>query len=120
VHESRDPRSQRGVEESLRPEDVRLDERARVSHGSIDMRLGGEVDDRVDAGQRRVQERGVADVAVDERVSPAPRDRLEVGEVAAEPRLKGLTLRTLEWVSRTAIRQREHNPELCCHLQLLN
>lgn len=38
---------------------------------------------------------------------------------ASEPRLKGLTLRTLEWVSRTAIRQREHNPEHCCHLQLL-
>ncbi len=39
---------------------------------------------------------------------------------ASEPRLKVLTLRALEWVSRTAIRQRERNPELCCHLQLLN
>ena len=57
-----------GFEHGLGPDDVRPEEQARVEHGQRVVRLGGEVDDRVDVltTQRLLGHRLVADVALDE------------------------------------------------------
>src|SRR5439155_26193329 len=59
--------------------DVGLDERKRVEEGTVDVRLGREVDDRIDAACQLVDKAVVADVALDEPVAPLS---LEPGEVA--------------------------------------
>ena len=62
--------------------DVGLDERKRVEEGPVDVRLGREVDDRIDAACQLVDEAVVADVALDEPVAPLSLELGEVGRVA--------------------------------------
>ena len=52
------------------PSDVGGDEVGRAGDGAVDVALGGEVHDRVGAGHQVADQRGVADVALDE---PQPR-----------------------------------------------
>ena len=68
------------LEHGLGPEHVGAEEEARVQHGQRVVRLGGEVDDRVDrlAPQRLLGGRRVADVALDED-DPV----LDVGQVGS-------------------------------------
>ena len=79
VHEP-DPRRRGMVEQHLRAGDVRLDELGRPENRAVDVRLGGEVDDRVAAGGR-LRDRGRRRVADDEldpglrRGSPGCRSR---------------------------------------------
>ena len=82
MHEALGAVAERGIQQSLRADHVRLDERTGVEHRAVDVALGGEVHDRVDAGQHLVELRCVEDVAVHERVARRVGDRLEVGEVA--------------------------------------
>ena len=60
------PAVARGLEQDERPEDVRLDELARRLDRAVDVRLGGEVDDRVAALDGLGDPLDVGDVAVDE------------------------------------------------------
>ena len=60
------PRVARVLEQDLRAGDVRLDEVGRPEDRAVDVRLGGEVDDRVAARGRLGDGLGVADVADDE------------------------------------------------------
>ena len=61
---------------------VCLDEYKGVEQGAVDMRLGCEVDDRVDAACQLVDEAGVTDVALDEAVAWLSVEFGEVGGVA--------------------------------------
>jgi hypothetical protein len=72
----------RGLEQREGADDVGLHERARAGDRAIDVGLGGEVHDGVDAvlGQHPIDQRAVADVAVDER---APRRVRQVAQVLA-------------------------------------
>ena len=68
----------RVVEQHLRPEHVGEDELGRAEDRPVDVRLGGEVDDRVDAVGGARDRVGVGDVALVELVL----DALEVRAVA--------------------------------------
>ena len=62
----------RVVEQHLRARDVRLDELGRAEDRAVDVRLGGEVDDRVAAGGGLRDGLRVADVADDELGADVP------------------------------------------------
>ena len=66
------------VEQHLRPEDVRDDELRRADDRAVDVRLGGEVDDRLAALRSLRHGLRVGDVALVELVL----DAVEVGAVA--------------------------------------
>ena len=61
------PRAPRRLEEDEGAVHVGLDELPGRLEGTVDVRLGGEVDDDVHVLGQRVDEPGVADVAVHER-----------------------------------------------------
>src|SRR6202034_3053120 len=82
VHDSRDAGGPAGVEQGLHAGHVGHDELGRAGDRPVDVRLGGEVDHRVVAGQHLGQLCRVADVTLDERVPRVVLDRGEVGEVA--------------------------------------
>ena len=72
-----------GVEQDLRALDVRGHELARaVQDRLLDVRLGGGVDDHVDARHDLLDVRGVADVALDEREALVAE---QVGDVGGVP-----------------------------------
>ena len=82
-HEALDRRLADRVQQDLRPFDVRADELGRaVLDRLLDVRLGGGVDDHVDALDELAHEPPVADVAVDERQARVREDVGEVLEVA--------------------------------------
>ena len=58
-----------------------LDEGRRFEEGAVDVALGGEVDDGVDAGDELGDEVGVADVALDEAVALGERRAVDVAQV---------------------------------------
>ena len=68
----------RVVEQNLGAEDVGEDELGRAHDRAVDVRLGGEIDDRVGAVGRARDSVGVGDVALEEVVF----DALEVGAIA--------------------------------------
>ncbi len=78
------PPGLRRVEQPERRDDVGLDERGGAVDRPVDVRLGGEVDDRARPvlAQQRGHERGVADVAAHEDMPAVLRERREVAEVA--------------------------------------
>ena len=77
VVEALDAGGARGVEQRLRPEDVRAEEARRVDDGEAVVGLGGEVDDDLDrlVPQRPLGELAVADVALRRRRSGPRRPR---------------------------------------------
>jgi len=79
-----EPRRTRRVEQRLRSNHVGADERGRSGDGAIDVRLGGEVHDRIDCmrleGAAHPFE--IADVAVDEPDAPAAAQSFDAGEIA--------------------------------------
>ena len=70
------------LEQEVRAEDVGLDEVAGLHDRAVDVRLGGEVDDRVAALGRARDRIGVADRAVHEAVALVVGDVGQVGRVA--------------------------------------
>ena len=78
VQEARDPALAHGLQQREHAEDVGAQEAVRLHQRTIDMRLGGEVHDGVHAAQRLAHQRGVADIALHERVA---RVALDVGEI---------------------------------------
>ena len=70
-----------GVEEGVGAVDVGQDELAGVVDRPVDVGLGGEVDDGLDAGEEAADQVPVADVAEDEFVAGVVLDVLEVVEV---------------------------------------
>ena len=62
--------------------DVGLDEGERVHQRAVDVRLSGEVDDRVNMAGQRVDEVGIADIAMDETKTWSAFELGEVREVA--------------------------------------
>ena len=61
---------------------VGFDEGEGIHERAVDVRLGGEVDDRVHLGGQRVDDLRVADVAANEPIAAAGVEFREVGEVA--------------------------------------
>ena len=78
------PGRARRFEQYERADDVGLDERRRPVDRAIDMAFGGEVHHRARAmlGEELLEQRGIADVAVDENVSRFPGHGLEARKVA--------------------------------------
>jgi hypothetical protein len=69
-----------GLQDRVRADDVRLDERGRAGQGVVDVRLGREVDHDVGVGHEAVDQRRVEDVPPDE--AHAAGDRVQAGLVA--------------------------------------
>ena len=63
------------------PADVGLDERKGVQERAVDMGLGGEVDDGVDLGGKRVDQLFLADVSVHEAITWPAFELDQVGQV---------------------------------------
>ncbi len=80
VHEPADARVQGALQQRLRAQDVGQHEVGRALDGPVDVRLGGEVDDHVDAAHLLGHDLRVADVAAHEL--ELARDRCEVGLAA--------------------------------------
>ena len=74
LHDARHPGVQARLQQDLDPADVRGDEVGRAGDRAVDVRLRREVDHHVVARDHRVEQRGVADVAVHEaRTAGCPR-----------------------------------------------
>ncbi|KAG1433432.1 hypothetical protein G6F57_022156 [Rhizopus arrhizus] len=73
-----------GLQQVEGPDDVRLQERARIGDGPVDVGLGGEIDQRARAVrvQQRRHRRLIGDVAVDERVPRVERQRCQIVQIA--------------------------------------
>src|SRR5665213_2468195 len=78
-----------GIDQREGGDDVGVDERRRAMDRAIDMRLGGEVDDRARPVLREESgdQRAVADVAVHEHVARVGRKAREVGGIAGVSQL---------------------------------
>jgi hypothetical protein len=82
VHEPACSVLQCGVEQCLRAEHVRGDERGDAGDRAIDVRLGGEVHDEVMAGDDLIDDKCIADVAVDKPQAWVVAHRCEVVHVS--------------------------------------
>ena len=82
MHELLDPVLQRDVEEGLGADHVGHHEVGGAQDGPVDVRLGGEVHDRVDVADEVLHEGPVEDVALDEAQAVVLGDGSEVREVA--------------------------------------
>ncbi len=83
LHESADAARPRRIEQHLSADDVGREKRTRVGDRTIDVRLGGEVDDGVDAvADRRRDRLRIGDVAAHETMARIVEQRFEVREVA--------------------------------------
>ncbi|KAG1253384.1 hypothetical protein G6F65_017491 [Rhizopus arrhizus] len=73
-----------GLQQVEGPDDVRLQERARIGDGPVDVGLGGEIDQlaRAVRVQQRRHRRLIGDVAVDERVPRVERQRCQIVQIA--------------------------------------
>jgi hypothetical protein len=83
VDEPSQTMAERSVEQGLGADDVGHDEVRSAEYRPVDMRLGGEVDDCVDAGQHLVDEPDIEDVAFDEVEPRVVAHRVEVDDVAS-------------------------------------
>ena len=90
MDEPADPGVERGLQQGLGAQDVGDDEVRGAGDRTVDVRLGGEVDDGVVAGHEVVDEVHVADVALDEAVARGVghlgqvRQRAGVGELVQD------------------------------------
>ena len=82
VHYSRRCMPPAGVQQCLRPDDIRQDEVLGSCNRPVHVRLGREVDHHVMAGHHLIQDRTVADVPLDERVAGVLRDSSKIRQVA--------------------------------------
>ena len=79
---ARDPHLPDGLEQGVSAQDVGAQERLRVDDGAVDVRLGGEVDDRVHSFGCPADRLAVADVAVYEPVARVAFDGPEIVGIA--------------------------------------
>ena len=75
-------RAAQGFEEDERPENVGQDELARVDDRAVDVRLGGEMEDALDAAENAADELLAADIPVDEFMARVAGDVGQVVEIA--------------------------------------
>ena len=82
VHDAAHLEPARGVHDDVRAEAVGVDEVVGAGDRTVDVALGGEVDDGVVAGHRLFERARIADVALDERVARVVVDVAQRREVA--------------------------------------